>query len=223
MALESIHLRKLLQLFYASAPTRRRLLLADIREELRRGEQDEAGGGHFHLPFWTDVRRHVAGEADLTAQTNIRIRSNPRRRRLYPLLADAFLLWAHEKRRTRNEPISLISNQPRGRLIVRELGMTIRVANILPIDVEGKGNRFIYPYFSEEPAINAEGARLGLFVLKEALANIDPLELRILDILRQQSFSLATHPFDGSEQELLLQLCAQLLRDRQHLKDGRGE
>ena len=108
MSIQKIHLRKLLLLFDASSKERRRILLSDIasdrRKEFRRKEGLKNDGGDFYSPFWFDAKRHVAGEIELREATKLRIEQNYRRKRLYPVLTDAFLRWWDEKRRWRNEP-----------------------------------------------------------------------------------------------------------------------
>jgi hypothetical protein len=43
--MEKIHLRKLLQLFYAEPRQRRSILLAEIRNEFRKQVSEDGGGG----------------------------------------------------------------------------------------------------------------------------------------------------------------------------------
>ena len=92
MSVFDVPLRKALQLFYAPPSLRRTVLKEDIRLDRRR----EAGGtrsrgGDFYLPFWSDVKRHISGESDLTQLTDDRIKSNRNFKRLYPLLKDGVL------------------------------------------------------------------------------------------------------------------------------------
>ena len=99
MSLEKINLRKLLQLFFADARQQQSLLLADIRNEQSKKEEDRDSGGDFYGPFWSDAKDHVAGRSDLIKQTNIRIEANKTRARLYPILANCFLEMWNEKMR----------------------------------------------------------------------------------------------------------------------------
>jgi hypothetical protein len=65
MALDRIHLRKLLKILFLEPNQRRSALRADIREELNREAGGEGGGGDFYAPFWADAKAHVFGTRDL--------------------------------------------------------------------------------------------------------------------------------------------------------------
>ena len=63
-----------------------------------------------------------------------------------------------------------------------------------------KGKRLIYPYFSESPVLDVNTARLGLWLLSVALPDYDPLDIRILDVMRAKAFSLSDNPLKGDEE-----------------------
>jgi hypothetical protein len=65
--------------------------------------------------------------------------------------------------------------------------------------VRGEYTRVVYPYFSEEPALPEEGGRLGLWAMQQALAGLDPKDMRIIDPLRRTFFSPQTTPLHGDE------------------------
>lgn len=111
MPLESISLRKLLKIGFAT-PNRRR---AELRGIIRQDRAKAAGaadeGGDFYAGFWADARAHVFGTQDLHESTAERVASNRNRQRLYPLLRDGFLRWWSTYRRRTNEPFQLGPSQ----------------------------------------------------------------------------------------------------------------
>jgi hypothetical protein len=219
MSIEKIHLRKLLRLFYASVSKRRAILRADIYSEQRKedGEDDE-GGGDFHGPFWADAKRHVEGRADLPTQTKMRIAKNARRRHLYPLLTQGFLAWWTEKRRWRNEDFTLIQDV-KGRVAFPELKGLVKVENLLAVRVENQFSRIVYPYFSDEPLLPPIGARLGLWLMSEALPIYPVHDLRILDVLRGKSFGVIDVGIEGTERAQFTAEYARVLEEWRKLKD----
>ncbi|MDX0660832.1 hypothetical protein GOD21_28240 [Sinorhizobium medicae] len=77
MSVLDIPLRKVLQLFYAPQSVRRSILKEDIRLDRRKEEGgNRSKGGDFYQPFWSDVKKHISGDADLSEMTDDRIRSN---------------------------------------------------------------------------------------------------------------------------------------------------
>ncbi len=209
MTIEKIHLQKLLQIFYAPDNLRRTLLRGDIRSEIQRNIKKQNGedtsGGHFHTPFWYDVRGHVAGKRDLRDASKERIAENKRsRQRLYPALTTGFLTWWDEKRRWRNEEFELIPQNINTRLQIADLNAVVKIEHLLAFKVGDQFNRIVYPYFSERPTLPEEGGRIGLWVLGEALANYDRNDMRILDVLRSRSFALIDSPLQGNERDLFL-------------------
>ena len=81
----------------------------------------------------------------------------------------------------------------------------VKVENLLALKVDGHFNRIIYPYFSEEPVLPPEGARLGLWLLKQALPKYSLEDFRMLDLLRSKSVGTVEFPFVGNEGDLFLQ------------------
>ena len=203
MSLEKIHLRKLLQIFDADPAQRKSLLRADIRSEIAKKAGPGEDGGDFHVAFWADAKRHAAGELDLREQAKLRVAASKNRFRLYPMLADGFLIWWDEKRRWRNEPLNVIPQGVSDRYDASGLGQ-IKIENLLAVDAEGSFRRIIYPYFSERPILTAESARLGLWVMSQCFKGYSLDEMRILDVLRGASFASVDYPFIGNEEALFL-------------------
>ncbi|WP_157386078.1 hypothetical protein [Sinorhizobium medicae] len=148
MSVLDVPLRKALQMFYAPPQLRRSILKEDIRLDRKK----EAGGsrsqgGDFHVPFWSDVKKHISGEADLTRRTDDRINSNRRYKRLYPLLKDGVLELLSAKLRWSNELVEIIPQSVHGNLRIEELNGTIRIRDALHARVRGEYTRVVYPYF----------------------------------------------------------------------------
>lgn len=219
MSIEKIHLRKLLQLFYLPPRACTSHLRADIRDGIKKASGEGGDGGDFYGPFWADAKNHVAGLVDLNTEIAGRIKSNPGRARLYPLLGKGFLRWWDEKRRWRNEPFHVLPEPVKGQLILPQLnGATIKVENMLALQVDGKFHRLVYPYFSEDPILPEEGRRLGIFVLHQALPVYALEDLRILDVLRGSSYGTIDHGLRGDELEVLQRKYRQLLAEWHELQ-----
>lgn len=199
MSIEVIGLRKFLQMIMADPKHLTRLLRENIRGEIRKEVAETSPGGDFHSAFWADAKSHAVGVLDLRRATDGRVDAHLGRARLYPLLTQGFLLWWEERRRRRNEPFVVERSSVKGRLPVGELGI-IKVENNLAFSIGEDGYRVVYPYFSESPALTPDAARLGLWVMENALPDYDPADLRILDVLRGLSFSAQEVAFTGGEE-----------------------
>lgn len=195
MSIEHITLRKLLKIMYSREAKQRSILKADISHKQNKEKGIEETGGDFYTPFWSDAKNHVVGELDLRKQTVIRINKNGRRKRLYPLLTKGFLKW-YEAQDWPNKKIIL---GVKAQHYLPELGL-IRIENVLALKVK-ETVKIIYPYFSEEPSLSEEGARLGLWLLKQALPQYKNGGIEILDVFRGVSFSEQGHPLNGNEEE----------------------
>jgi hypothetical protein len=201
MSVLDIPLRKALQLFYAPQPLQRSILQEDIRLDRRKEEGgSRSQGGDFYLPFCSDVKKHITGDADLSEMTDDRIRSNKNFTRLYPLLKDGVIDLLGAKLRWSNEPVHIVPRSVHGNLQFGDIGGVIRIRDALNARVRGEYTRVVYPYFSEEPALPEEGGRLGLWAMQQALTEPDPHDMRIIDILRRTFFSPQTTPLRGNEE-----------------------
>jgi len=198
MSIEVIHLRKILKILYSTPAQRTSALRSDIREDIARDGGGTISGGDFYGPFWRDAKDHVFGFGDLHDATEHRIESNPRRENLYPQLRDGFLLWWNERRRWTNEPFHQL-DAPKGRHIFADIGATVKVDNLLAVRDGRNADHFVYPYFSPTPPLGDEPGRLGLWLLREALPRINPDDLRVLDVIRGQTFAIERNPLQGDE------------------------
>ncbi len=201
MSMRHIHLRKLLKIMFLTAGPRRSALRTDIREDrARAADEGGEGGGDFYAPFWSDAKRHVFGVLDLHAATDGRIAGNGRRQNLYPQLRDGFLLWWDERRRWTNAPFEA-GRQLGTQFQFPRLNSLVKVDNILSAR-DGRGDEhYVYPYFAENPALNEEAARLGLWLLGQALPAVPHEEIRILDVIRGEPFSIDRYPLAGNEED----------------------
>nr|WP_319388002.1 hypothetical protein [uncultured Cohaesibacter sp.] len=220
MSVLDIPLRKVLQLFYASP----RLRQLKLKEDIRLDRRKEVGGtrsqgGDFHLPFWTAVKKHITGERDLTELIDELVRTNKNYKRLYPPLKDGVLDLLSDKLRWSNEPIEIIPSSVHGRLDIAELGATVRIRNALHAQVREKYNRVVYPYFSEEPGLPDEGGRLGLWVMQQALKELNPSDMRIIDPLRRKFFSPEVSPLKGDEERVFQENYRSLIEEWKRLRD----
>lgn len=217
MALENIQLRKLLMLLFADEPRRRAGLRDDIRNDIRRERGETDGGGDFYAPFWSDAKAHVFGQGDLVSATSARIASNARRSNLYPQLRDGFLLWWNERRRWTNEPFD-IGPPLKSRFAFPGLDAVVKIDSVLSV-TDGQGDRFVvYSYFSPEPVLTTEAARMGLWLLTQAFPSVDPGDLRILDVIRGNTFSLDRTPLAGDEEIEFRARFARLINERDTLR-----
>lgn len=217
MALEQIHLRKLLKILFLPPNKVRSAVRTDIREDIARDEGYELSGGDFYAPFWADAKDHVFGHVDLRDMVERRIAANRRRSNLYPRLRDGFLLWWNERRRWTNEPFHP-GQQVRTRFSFPGLNATVKVDSILSVTDGLDVERLVYPYFAPEPVLSEHAARLGLWLLTTALTTIPPEETRIFDVIRGRTFSLDRTPLQGNEEEDFRRRYGDLLRLRDELR-----
>lgn len=218
MSINRIHLRKLLKIMFLPDGPRRSALRADIREDRAREAGDEGGGGDFYAPFWADARDHAFGRDDLHTMVQTRIQANGRRSNLYPHLRDGFLRWWNERRRWTNVPFQP-GRQLKAHLNFADLQSTVKIDSILSVrDAQGV-EHYVYPYFAPEPVLSDEAARLGLWILIEALGDVPAAELRILDLIRGQTYSIDRYPLVGTEREDFVRRYRELLAEREALAE----
>jgi len=198
MSLQDIHLRKIMKIMYLEGPRRISALRTDIREDIARAHGVGGGGGDFYGPFWRDAKDHVFDLADLRESTRVRIQSNSGRANLYNQLRDGFLLWWDERRRWTNQPF-IPATSLKTTIQLEGVNANIKFANILSARDGNDEDHFVYPYWFPEPPLTEEMARLALWGLWQAFPRADPNELRVLDIIRGETFSLDRNPLQGNE------------------------
>jgi hypothetical protein len=214
MSIAKIPLRTLLAYFGLPPDRRTAAVRADARAEVRKAKNGKtSNGGDFHSCFWSDAKAYAAGGADLTTRTAERVNDSDARARLYPQLAEGFLRWWTEKRRWINEEISVIPLAVNAPHTFKEIDGTVKVENLLCLQVGGESNRLIYPYFAEHPPLRPEIARLGLWLMGQAFPQYKLEDMRILDVLRGEPFSIDRHPLDGTEGAHFVERYARMLAD----------
>lgn len=220
MSITNIPLNKLLRLFCASSKIRRKILLHDIRNDQSKAlNKRSTGGGDFYGPFWADAKAHVAGLTDLTEQTAIRIESNKRRERLYQLLRDGFLDLYTRGLRWSNEPITLFPENIHGKIDFTELNAVVRLENVLFVQIRERYTRIAYPFFSDDPMLSDEGARLGFWAMSEALKAYELDDMRILDIIQSKPFSPRNHSLVGDERDIFVSSYAEIISEWNTLRE----
>jgi hypothetical protein len=218
MALERIHLRKLLKILFLDLRARQSAIRADIREDIKRETGRNSSGGDFYAPFWADAKEHVFGQSDLSDMVRQRIAANQRRRSLYPRLRDGFFVWWNERRRWTNEPFRP-GRSLKTRFPFPGLDASVKIDNILSVRDGLNAEHIVYPYFAPEPVLSEEAARLGLWLLTTALSDVPPEEIRILDVIRGRTYSIDRTLLQGSEEEVFRRRYAELLQQRDHLRE----
>ena len=194
-------------------------LISELRTDIRRDLKKEngesiSGGGHFYMPFWSDVKSHVLGLSDLKDSTAARIAKDPGKKDLYEKLELGFSsLWD----RGGNQKVELIDKSPKGKYTINEQDLTLKVENIMAITLNGS-ERLGYPYWFPHPPLSKEGARIGLHVISKALKAQDKQTFRIFDIIRSDFFSLENTPLIGNEEKILLDNYQRISKLREKLK-----
>ncbi len=217
MALEIIHLRKLLAIFFMDDKHQQKVIRAELRREIAHKAGEVVSGGDFYAPFWSDARAHVFGEGDLYSMVEARLESNERRRNLYPRLRDGFLLWWNTRRRWTNEPF--YPGRPlTAHYQFPDINATVKVDSILSVRDGLNVERAVYPYFAPEPELSEDAACLGLWLLTQALPKIPPDEFRILDVIRGRTFSIDRYPLRGNEDTVFRDMYIRLLEKYEKLK-----
>jgi hypothetical protein len=200
MAIGRVHLRKLLKLFMMKQNLRSTSIRADAKDVMRKQEGMTEGGGDFHVPFWSDAKAHAAGRLELHLATAHQIDKNWRRKNLYPRLQDGFLLWWNEKRRWINEGISELPKTVKSTFGFADIGGVVKVENLLSLQIGDERFRYVYPDFSERPALTPEYAQLGLWLMSKALPEHRIEDMRILDVIRGEAYSIDKYPLSGNEE-----------------------
>jgi len=213
MTISKIPLRTLLTYFGLSPERRTAAVRADARAEIRKAGRPTSNGGDFHSCFWRDAKAHATGEVDLTDMTALRIDQVKSRKRLYPQLTAGFLAWWNENRRWINEDIVALPKPVKAPYSFHEIGGVVKVDNILALSIPGKGERLVYPYFSETPVLSPDVARMGLWLMGQALPDHRLEDMRILDVIRGTTFSVDKQPLIGIEGAQFVERYARMLDD----------
>ncbi|CDN94735.1 hypothetical protein [Agrobacterium tumefaciens] len=126
--------------------------------------------------------------------------------------------WWTERRRWTNAPFQP-GQQLKSNFHFPDLGATVKVDSILSVrDAQGV-EHYVYPYFAPEPVLSEEAARLGLWLLLETLDQVPPAEIRILDVIRGETFSIDRYPLVGTEEQNFIRRYRALLAEREALAE----
>jgi hypothetical protein len=216
VSLEKINLNTAVRLIFSPTNRQTSELRSDIRREIAKAEGAE-GGPDFYGPFWGDAKAHAVGLADLHDCVVGRIERNPGRKRLYEALRDGFLLWWNKRRRWTNEPFEPIA-APKT-IIALDADTELKIQNLLAVKDAAGTAHFVYPYFSEHAPLAERGARLILWGLTSAFPDIDPAELRVLDVMVGRTFSIDKTPLSGREKADFKALMVALKQRRARLAE----
>lgn len=77
----------------------------------------------------------------------------------------------------------------------------VKVENLLCLRLEVTDIGISTPNFSDRPTLTPQGARLGLCLMGQALPDLDIKDMRILDVLRGETFSVEKYPLNGDEED----------------------
>jgi hypothetical protein len=201
---------------------RDRQLTSALRAELR-AERDKVlgskeGGGDFHGAFWKDAKWHIRRLVDLRLQTDLRVEALKQRKRLYPQLTSGFLSWFRELRRTTNQRVAWSEMSVHNRHLFPDFDLTVKVDNLLSLRIGEDKFRLVYPYFSEKPALSERWARVGLWVMSEALPTYSITDMEILDVLRAKGFRGSKLFLKGDEEAVFGRRYAEVLREWDELR-----
>lgn len=212
MTIHSIHLRKLLQFCALEEPALSRALKRELYQDRRKIEFPDEGGGDFYVPFWSDAKGHVIQGLDLEEATEDRIaRDTVHRSRLYPLLKDGFLEWWDDELRGTNELVLPLEESVHARYNLEDFNITVKVDNLLSLQIGEDRHRIIYPYFRQSPILSRRWIRVGLWLMQAALNDFDIEDMRILDVQRGTAHSILNYPLNGDEEPILLERCRELM------------
>lgn len=198
---------------------------AELKKDIYQAKRPKGDGGDFYVPFWAAAKVFLAKNPSLDQvafKANVEglVHKSKQRERLYPELEKGFLKWLDNKPLWTNQNYNFTTKDVKSKIVFKELDATVKVENILCVDVEDGSKRIIYPYFSEVPALPDEGAKLGFWALAEALPG-HPLEnFRILDIIRSRYFRPSEFPLNGDEKAIFEARFREILKRWRELGGG---
>lgn len=210
MSLDTIHLRKALKFCMLDDDRAYSALRREAYEDRRRVAFPSEGGGDYYGPFWSDAKSFAIEGTDLATATSSRIESNGRRSRLYPILSARFSDWWHRFESGVNEPLTALTESVHNRHDFDDLGITVKVDNLLAFQIDRERHRLIYPYFSETPTLTERWARVGLWAMTETLETYRLADMVILDVQRARSFSVREVDLRGDEESIFTERMTEL-------------
>ncbi len=126
------------------------------------------------------------------------------------MLAERFEEWWQTFEGTMNERLTPLSESVHAWHDFDELGVTIKVDNLLAFQIDRERHRLIYPYFSEEPILSERWGRVALWIMSQALEGYRVEDMVILDVQRGRSFSIREVDLVGDEEQIFITRMAEL-------------
>lgn len=222
MTIKVINLNKLLKICGLAENRLITELRSDLRTERDKLLGQKSGGGHFQHPWWSAAKLHCIGLADLEEQTELLVSVSAQRKRLYPMLTAGFLNWLTRLQRTTNQVIGWSEEVVHTHYAVPGLDLTVKVDNLLALRLGQDSHKLVYPYFSEAPALSERWARVGLWLMSEALSEYDLADMELLDVLGARSFSGSSTFLKGDEESIFEVRYAHILALWDELKPEYG-
>jgi hypothetical protein len=120
--------------------------------------------------------------------------------------------------RWRNAPFEFFPESVKAQLAVDGLKAIVKIENTAAIKTWDGSDRVIYPYFSENPSLPEEGARLGFWALGAALPNYRSEDFRIIDMQHRTYFRPTDVGMTGDEKKKFIERYDLLLKQWRKLK-----
>ena len=118
--------------------------------------------------------------------------------------------WDDEQRGT-NELILPLEESVHARYNLEDFNITVKVDNLLSLQIGQDRHRIIYAYFRDTPILPPRWIRVGLWPMQTALSDFEIEDMRILDVQRGNAYSVLNCPLNGDEEALLLARCHELM------------
>ena len=214
MALNNVSLNKLLKMLPRPLSARQAIIRRDAADAvLKEKKIEDDDGGDFYGAFWADAKEFVLRGGDFTQLLKRRIRAGPSKRRLYPMLLEGFFRW-YESNFSGSAPAQR-------KEIVKAFGKcstltpsgSVRVHGLLAWEEPDGSTNIVYPYFDKDYALSPRTARLGRGAMAKALADHDPVDMTILDVLRGVAYDNDNCALRGDEEGLLADRYVQFLSE----------
>ena len=197
-----------------------------LREDLR-NERDSllglsSGGGHFQHPWWNAAKKHAVGMCDLQDETDLLVQASDRRKRLYPIYTKSFLVWLKNLKIGTNHQLTWLPTHVHTHYAVPGLELTVKVDNLLSIQIGSDRYKLIYPYFAERPSLNPSWGRVALWLMGDALSEYSRTEMEILDVVRGFGYSGSSTFLKGDEESMFKARYSALLEQWLSLRSEYG-
>lgn len=214
MALNNVSLNKLLKMLPRPLGARKTIIVRDASDAvLKEKKVQNEDGGDFYASFWCDAKKFLLRGEDLRQLVSERIRRNPPKLRLYPMLRDGFLRWYEVQfGETDSADRDEIANAF-GKCTSLTPSGDVRVHGILAWKEPDGSRHLVYPYFDKDFSLGPRAARLGRWTMASALPKYDAESMTILDVLRGAAYGNDNCPLLGNEEQVLSERYEGYLRE----------